>query len=252
MRQHLLDLNEIQQIDLGIREIEKQLESIPTRLKELETSIGSVRADMQKLTEQRDLLVKESKTLEGSVAAENVKIKKWESRLAEIRNQREYLALSREIEGGKRQNREMDEKINEIGQQRDALDKQIDVLHDKLAEAEVDCTAERERVQKALGEATGRMGTEKKRRDALLAKVPPSLLRKYDAIRAKRFGVGLVAVVEGSCTGCNMKLPPQLYNILQRVESVEQCPSCQRIVFWNRILPEGEQAGEGKGAEASP
>ena len=107
MRQHLLDLNEIQQIDLGIREIEKQLEAIPSRLKELETSISALRGEMQKLSDQRDIHVKESKTLEGSVQAESVKIKKWEARLAEIRNQREYLALSREIEGGKRQNRDL-------------------------------------------------------------------------------------------------------------------------------------------------
>jgi len=61
--------------------------------------------------------------------------------------------------------------------------------------------------------------------------------------------VGLVAVIEGSCSGCNMKLPPQLYNILQRVESVEQCPSCQRIIYWSRIV-EDAAAKQGAGAPA--
>lgn len=251
MRQHLLDLNEIQQIDLGIRDVEKRQEAVPVHLKELEQSISGYRAEIQKLTEQRDVIVKEVKTLEGQIQAETIKLKKWEARLVEIRNQREYLALSREVEGSKRQNREMEEKILELSTQREALDKQLDDLHDKLAEAEVDSQAERQKVERELAGINAELERERGRRQQLLSKVPQSLLRKYEAVRAKRFGVGLVSVVDGSCTGCNMKLPPQLYNILQRVETVEQCPSCQRIVYWSRILPEGAAATK-EGAEASP
>lgn len=251
MRQHLLDLNEIQQIDLGIREIEKRLESLPSRQKELEATVNTLRGELTKLTDQRDVLVKESKGLEGTVSAEAIKIKKWEVRLNEIRNQREFLALSREVEGAKKQNRDADERINEIATQRDALDTQIDTLHDKVAEAEVDLQAERDKIRSMASDEVTLLDTEKARRQTLVGKVPSQLLRKYDSIRQKRFGMGLVSVIDGSCQGCNMKLPPQLYNILQRVESVEQCPSCQRIVFWSRILPESEVAAV-KGAEASP
>jgi uncharacterized protein len=253
VRQQLLDLYEIQRIDLGIREIEKRFEAVPVRLRELEASIATSRAELTKLTEQRDINLKEAKTLESSVQAEGLKIKKWDIRLAEIRNQREYLALSREIEGGKRQNRDSEEKIVELTAQREQLDTQIEALQDKLGEAEVDCAAERERVQGVLSGAGAELGKEKTRRDALLSKVPAQLLRKYDAIRAKRFGLGLVPVEDGSCQGCNMKLPPQLYNILQRVETIEQCPSCQRLIFWGKILGDGgDDNKKAEGAGATP
>jgi uncharacterized protein len=251
VRQHLLDLNEIQQIDLGIREIERRLESVPVHLKELETETVSLREEIKKLSEQREVIVKEVKTLEGQIQAETIKLKKWEARLIEIRNQREYLALSREVEGSKRQNRDMEEKINELSTQREALDKQLDTLQDKLAEGEVDAQGERQKVEKELAGINDEIAKERGRRQQLLSKVPQSLLRKYEAVRQKRAGVGLVAVIDGSCNGCNMKLPPQLYNILQRVESIEQCPSCQRIIYWSRILPEGAQPAK-EGAPASP
>ena len=247
MRQQLLDLYEIQQIDLGIREIEKRFEATPARLRELEDALTTSRGDLQKLTDQNDAIAKEVKTLEAGVQAENIKLRKWDARLAEIRNQREYLALSREIEGGKRANRDAEEKINELGVQRTQLDLQIEALHDKVAETEVDAGAERERVQSELAAASSEIAKEKARRDALLGKIPAALLRKYEGIRSKRLGIGLVPVIDGSCQGCNMKLPPQLYNILQRVESVEQCPSCQRLIFWNRLL-ETDPAKAGAGA----
>ncbi len=248
MRQQLLELYEIQQIDLGIRDIEKRFEIIPQRLRELEAALATSRGELQKLVEQRDVILKEVKSLEAGVTAESIKLRKWDARLVEIRNQREYLALSREIEGGKRANRDAEEKMAELNGQRSELDKQIDALHDKVAETEVDTDAERHKVQQESGEVSAAIAKEKARRDALLSRVPTALLRKYENIRAKRLGVGLVPVHDGRCSGCNMKLPPQLYNILQRVESVEQCPSCQRLVFWGRILEEAGPAKDGVGA----
>ncbi len=256
MRQQLLDLNAIQQIDLNIRELEKQLEVAPARLRELEAKVAVAGDEIAKLTEQRDTIAREQKTLEGSVQAENLKIKKWEARLHEIRNQREYLALSREVEGAKRQVRDWEDRILELAGQREQLDKQLDSLHDQLAESEVDCQSERETVEKARSGSEAAIREEKSRREELLHKVPGALLRKYENIRAKRLGLGLATVVDGSCQACNMKLPPQLYNVLQRVESIEQCPSCHRLIFWERILEdeaEAEAEGQGsEGAEASP
>jgi predicted nucleic acid-binding Zn-ribbon protein len=250
VRQKLLDLHEIQKIDLEILETEKHGDGFQQRLSELEDAVKKSHAEVETLTDQREVIVRETKALEGTVQAENIKIKKWEVRLNEIRNQREYLALSREVEASKRANREAEEKILELMAQRDDIDKRLDELQDRLAEDEVDCDAERANVQREVREAQEARDAIKERRAALVPNVPASLLKKYDAIRAKRHGIGLVLVEDGCCQGCNMRLPPQLYNILQRGDSVEQCPTCQRIILWDRfliVLAADEQA-----VEASP
>ncbi|MBI5510300.1 MAG: hypothetical protein HY903_16205 [Deltaproteobacteria bacterium] len=251
MRQQLLDLHEVQKIDVEIREIENQGASVSEKLAKLESSANVIRTEVKTLTEQRETTSREIKTLEGTVQAEAHKLRKWEARLNEIRNQREYLALSREVEGSKRANREAEEKILEFMAQRDQIEKKLDELQDKLAEEEVDCATERAGVERVVGENRERLAGMKKRREVLLPKIPRALLKKYDAIREKRLGVGLVTVVDGCCQGCNMKLPPQLYNILQRGDSIEQCPSCQRIIFWDHFL--ADQASGAKGqVGASP
>lgn len=251
MRQQLLDLNEIQKIDLEIREIETGRQQFQERLSSLGASVDEIRKKVEQLTEQRELSVREAKTLEGTVQAEALKVRKWEARLNEIRNQREYLALSREVEGTKRANREIEEKILELMAEREALEKQLDELQDRLAEEEVDYASEKAEIEKSMREAEERITAKKNRRDAVLDRVPNTLLRKYDRIRKARLGIGLVPVVDGFCKGCNMRLPPQLYNILQRGDSIEQCPSCHRIVFWQEILGDGDSeadAKEGAGA----
>ena len=45
-------------------------------------------------------------------------------------------------------------------------------------------------------------------------------------------GIAIVDVKNAVCQGCNMNIPPQMYNELQRDISLKYCPSCERIIFW--------------------
>lgn len=252
MRQELLDLHEIQKIDLSIREFEQAKERLTSRLSVLEDSVKEFRLKTEQLVTQRDDMLREIKTNEGIVQTEAVKIKKWEQRLSDIRNQREYLALSREVEGSKRSNRELEEKILETMAAKERVEKELDTVQDQLAEHEVDFSEERETIEHDIHEAETKISSDADRRNRLLPNIPKALLKKYETVRQKRLGVGLVAVVQGCCQGCNMNLPPQLYNILQRGDSIEQCPSCQRIIFWDQHLIQEESSKITDPAHATP
>jgi predicted nucleic acid-binding Zn-ribbon protein len=71
--------------------------------------------------------------------------------------------------------------------------------------------------------------------------VRPDVLKKYSAIHMKK-GLAVVAVVSGTCSGCRMRIPPQLFNILQRGNSIELCPTCNRIIYWSKLMedPDGK------------
>ena len=59
----------------------------------------------------------------------------------------------------------------------------------------------------------------------------PGLLAKYENIRRRRAGIALAPVVGGTCRGCNRNIPPQLNIVLQRADTIEICPNCQRIIY---------------------
>ncbi len=236
MRQELIDLNEIQKIDLGIREVEKRRDLVPKKLHELQAEIIKAKADIAVRRKELDSLDIDRRALDGAIQAETLKLKKWDKRLADIRNQREYLALSREIETSKRTNREAEERIAEINKRTKVLTEELDKFQDTLAECEVDCNSEQEMVDRVLAEFEVSVAAERIRRDALYPKISKIVLRKYESVRDKRAGMGLAVVVGGCCSGCNMRLPPQLFIMLQRTETVEQCPSCLRIMVWDSLL----------------
>jgi len=86
-------------------------------------------------------------------------------------------------------------------------------------------------------------------RERIASQVEPEVLRRYGAIRMRR-GLAVVAVSEGTCLGCHMNIPPQLYNQLQRTDTILTCPQCYRIIYWDRLMEEPkaepieEKAGE--------
>ncbi|HEY6106530.1 MAG TPA: C4-type zinc ribbon domain-containing protein, partial [Anaeromyxobacteraceae bacterium] len=69
------------------------------------------------------------------------------------------------------------------------------------------------------------------RRAEVSKRVDPGLLGKYENIRRRRAGIAVAPVVDATCRGCNRHIPPQLAIVLQRADSIEICPNCQRIIY---------------------
>jgi predicted nucleic acid-binding Zn-ribbon protein len=56
------------------------------------------------------------------------------------------------------------------------------------------------------------------------------MFKRYEKLREGCRGVAVVEARAGGCMGCNMQLPPQMYNNLHRGEELITCPHCQRIL----------------------
>lgn len=251
MRQNLLDLYEIQKIDLEIREQESQRDQIPQQLRDHEAALTRLEQQANQLAEQRGQAEREARTLQATIEDERDKIRKWEARLGELRNQREYQALHRETEGQRRANRDNEEKLQELYRTQQQQTEASDALQEKLGEARKRAEAERAEVEGRLAALDEVVEVRRLRRETLLPRVPKTLFRRYDAIRAKRMGQGMCLVSSGNCVGCNMRLPPQLYNTLQRGQTAEQCPSCHRIIYWDQLLAQDLAAQKEAGSDAA-
>lgn len=251
MRQRLLDLYEVQKIDSLVFEIQERRKTISLRLQELEEQGQDALSKIEGLESQLIGLEKQARGQENTVQAEKVKIKKWEARLQEIRNQREALALSREVDGAKRSVEKAEEETLSIWKQKEEMELEIETLRDKHTDLGVGAADEADKVKQAIVDAEAETARHAARREALVKEIPSNVVRTYDMVRAKRRGTGIAIVANGSCKGCHVKLRPQLYNMLQRADSIEQCPQCQRLMVWEGLLPQAEEAEAEVTAEAT-
>ncbi len=238
MREQLLNLIEVQKIDAKIAEIKRSSEQYPKRLASQENKVKAAREQVNLIKNELDALQKEYEEKEGTLKIEEAKLKKWEARLSDIRNQREYISLSREVEAAKRQNKEDSEQMLELLNTIEEKKKIRDTLSDDLAVLEVDFAQEATELKAKIAQIEEEIAGEVKVRDELTKAVKPNILKKYEIIRDRKKGIALVAAKDGCCKGCNMNIPPQLYNTLLRMNSIELCPCCNRIIYWEGITEE--------------
>ncbi len=231
LREKLKALEELQQIDLDSNEVRLELETIPARRAEIDQRVLDARRAYDEEKARLEGNERERRQLESLLAMERDKVKKWEGRLGEIRTPREYAALSREIDIAKKTNDGQTEQIKALTAQAGEVQKSLETRGEALAEREDAAQADLRALEEHSQAAEARLRELETRRAGAAGGVDPGLLAKYENIKRRRAGVAVAPVVGMSCTGCHRNIPPQLAITLQRANSVETCPNCQRIIY---------------------
>ncbi|MHB1844037.1 MAG: zinc ribbon domain-containing protein [Deltaproteobacteria bacterium] len=231
MTPQLKALEALQQVDAEILELSRAGDTHPQRLAELERDVGQAKAAWQG---EHDKLLdneRQRRDLESQMKLDRENIKKWESRLGELRTPREYSALSREIDIGKKSVETVEHQIQELKQAAAELGRAADQKAALLKGKQAATGGEAEEIRQKMTGLEARLAELQAQRSTAATAVEKPLLSRYEAIRKKR-GVAFVPVIGGSCQGCHMNLPPQLYNQLRSgKEQIEQCPSCHRLIY---------------------
>jgi predicted nucleic acid-binding Zn-ribbon protein len=241
LKDQLRLLKELQAVDSRAVEVRKQMTALPEKLKpakadlaKLEALLAQARADLANTekwkVEQQDGIKREEEA-----------VRQARAKLQQSRNTRDFGAANREVENKRRS---VTEREDELGKVNAAMEQ----TRTNIANNEAEVAKLREQVAKDEAEIAAKVAelaieAEKFQveRGALTSQLPAELLKRYDTVQ-KRRGIALAAVLKGICQGCHMSLPPQLTNILARMQSLETCPNCQRLLFRPDLMAEKEAA----------
>ena len=250
MRDQLKRLEDLQRYDAQIQELQTSLQSIPAKLQATQNDLTRVAAllstERSQLAETQRYYDEQKSLLESDEGH----VSSAKHKLSQAKNSKEFVAAQRE----------MDQTRESVTTRQAEIAKLVEALQAKeklLAERDADVNALRESIEKdgelarsKMAELEGKIGALRTERDKLAGGVRSDVLKKYGAIRMRR-GLAVVCVRDGTCTGCNMNVPPQLFNMLQRGTSIETCPYCHRIVYWDELMKDDAPKVQ-SGAVASP
>jgi uncharacterized protein len=236
LRNKLKALYELQEIDLRIDGLDNEKGQILAASQALEAKLAEAREMIVHRREEAEAIGAEKATLEENLAAENENITRSESHLKEIKTQKEYTAVSKEIATAKKLIAELEDQIL---QKLNAIEE----ISADIAKKESDLHELEENVAQQQGELQGKVealdsgiAVDAETREQAVKVLPASVMKRYSRLREQRRGVAVVEAREGNCMGCNMHLPPQLYNTLYRADDVITCPHCQRILIMKQEI----------------
>jgi len=232
LERELETLFEAQKIETLIMEGEQKLLQAPKRLKQMEEELLALRQKIDREKEIIDELEKERRKKEKELEGEKEKIKKLEARLYDVKTNKEYQALLKEIEAAKEANDRTEEDVLVLMDKVEDLRKDYESSNVQLKEIEKDSETERSTIEKEIKSMDEIIAKLTQERDNLLSVVSENLRNIYGILRERRGGIAVTNVKNGVCLGCNMNIPPQLFIEVTKNKTLIQCPSCNRILFF--------------------
>ena len=240
LKEQLLFLLQLQAIDARVKEIQAQIDALPARLEPVRRDLakleGMVAEEKQRVADTEAW----QKQQQDQLAREQEALRAAKGKLSGSRTGKEFSAATREVEYKRRAISERETELKKVSEvlsttstQAGSHDEDISQLQDHLAKEDAEVAEKVAALQAEITEVT-------QPRDELRSKIDKGWLKTYDSLTTKR-GFAVAPVVAGSCQGCHMNVPPQLNNILARMESLEVCPRCGRIIFRQDVVTDSEE-----------
>lgn len=237
----LRSLYELQIIDSKIDRIRTVRGELPLEVQDLEDSVAGLETRLNNLTEELKQL--EDQIVEKTQGIKDFKsnIKKYEAQQSKVRNNREYDAITKEIEF---QNLEIQLAEKRLKEYKFGVEQKSEIVEKSRVEFEErqkDLKSKKSELDEIIAE------TEKEEKDLMSASEKASagiedrLLNAYKRIRSNtRNGLAVVPVERDACGGCFNKIPPQKQLDIRMNKKILVCEHCGRIMVDPNIIPTEE------------
>ena len=232
MNPDLRNLIALQDLELKITGLQKQVADIPELIQGFEKELHRVREEYEHLVARSKELSNHRRTLEGQVDLSRSKLSRLRDQLMAVKTNKEYTAMLHEIQMAEAQIRVEEDKILEIMEEMENKEKDL-----KGAEHEMKTrSAElQESIRKMHDSApTLEADLEKLRQEkiAMEPQIGAELLSRYRRIAEARKGIALAEAKNELCSACHVRIRPQMYAELLRTDNIHACDSCSRILFF--------------------
>lgn len=230
-------LVKLQEKDQTLDQLSWQMREGPERLKGLETQLQTLEQDIEDDKKRVQELKQAQRQYEGDIEDGVAHIRKSRGRLMSIKNNREYKALLREIEDTEKENAKREDKVLECLEEIEGLNHGFELKESELSQLQDELETERKAVEEEVARLQEELTDVEKGREGLMQTIDPSLLGKYKQIKRMSGDIAVSLVNHATCGACHLGIPPQMYNELQRQDTLQFCPHCQRIIYWKEVEP---------------
>lgn len=242
MEEKIVALYDLQKIDSKIDEINKLKGELPLEVQDLEDEVAGLQTRIEKiaseieelnlLTKQRKEETEQSKTL----------IARYEEQQNNVRNNREFDSLSKEIEYQKLEIDLCDKRLKEYAVELKVKKKMAEDADVVIADRRIDLQHKKTELDSIDQETIKEIGALRLQQETARVKIDARLLSAYSRIRSNvRNGLAVVTVKRDACGGCYNRIPPQRQFDIRMNKKIIVCEYCGRILV-SDLLDEEQEA----------
>ena len=243
VEQKLQALYELQSIHTQIDKIRQIRGELPVEVADLEDDVAGLETRIQKIKTELDDLEDAIVTRKNTIKEAGAAIKKYEAQLNEVKNNREYEAISKEVEIQGLDIQVSEKKIKEFGfdivTKTEVYEKALADLEGRKKDLEIKqaelsvITSETQKEEEDLSKKAAKAETQ----------IEERLLFAYHRLRGNaKNGLAVVTIQRDSCSGCFNQIPPQRQSDIRQHKKIIVCEHCGRILVDEAIAGIKEEA----------
>ena len=227
-------LVELQTVDTQLQDLNEIIGDLPKKVEKLrqdeESLIGTVGNGKDRLKEIELAL---NKAVHRMVEIKQ-KIDKLKDQLSLVTSNRQYDALTQEIEYLKQEMDEVELGDLELEEEKETLQKDLLEKEENLESLSEDLSTRKVRLDVLIAESADKKSELEKKRDERSIHIDPSILGRYTRIREARDGLAVVALDGNSCSGCGFVVPTQNLSIIRKNFLLYNCDICSRFLYFDK------------------
>lgn len=232
VEQKLQALYELQTTLTAIDEKRALRGELPLEVQDLEDEIAGLDTRIEKIDSEIKEFQSAITMKKGEVQEAQANLERYNNQLNEVRNNREYDSLSKQIDYERLEVELCNKKIKEATDQVTYRTNDLEIAKTEREERQKDLDEKKSELEDILAETREEETMLKERAKDLEVKIEPRLLGSFKRIRkSARNGLGIVYVQRDACGGCFNKIPPQRQLDIKMHKKIIVCEYCGRILI---------------------
>jgi uncharacterized protein len=241
IEEKLKALYELQKVDSDVDKIKILRGELPLEVQDLEDEIIGLETRMQNLEDELKSLDTAQANKKAEITNSQALIKKYQEQQNNVRNNREFDSLSKEIEFQTLEIELCEKRIREFAVQISAKNEQISQSRQQLEERQGDLKNKKDELEDISMETRKEEEHLHNKSKDLETIIEPRLITAYKRIRGNaRNGLAVVTVERDACGGCFNKIPPQRQLDIKSRKKIIVCEYCGRILVDAEINKENQ------------
>ena len=238
----LKNMYELQTIDSELSKIEVLKGELPMEVDDLEDEIEGLETRIRKMEHELDDINDERSRHEANIREANALIERYDRQLNDVKNDREYDALTKELEMQKLEIQLSEKRIGEAEVKFRGKDETLKSTVERRDQKIKDLETKRVELKEIIADTEKEEDKLRKRSTKARKSIEDRLLKPYDKIRRSyRNGLAVVTVERDSCGGCFNKIPPQVQLEITQRKKIIACEHCGRILVDDYIMDVGKE-----------
>lgn len=238
----LQSLLRIQELALEIRAARAIVEGAPGRIEGIESQFRERNAEYVALKERGEALETDQRDRGGELAVLEETLKKYMASLMQVKNQREYAAMLKEIDTVKSQIGGHEEAVLKDMEETERLTVDLEASSSHIQEERAVVEAERAQVEADATAAREQIARCEAERTRIEAGLPADLVDNVRRVEEMRQGIFIAKAEKELCQACYVRVRPQAFQEIRQSVRIHTCSSCRRYLYFEPVLRTAPEA----------